>query len=120
MTKIWTLALILTISTLFIHVPDKGEIGFILNPKVTLSYNQYFWFICQHLIMVSFALIIYDESEDHKTVLGVFVWLQIADMVGFVLSYDDPLKDYILNFNILKLTIFILAVAVELWKHSKP
>lgn len=70
--------------------------------------------------MVAFALIIYDESPDYKRVLLIFVWLQIFDAIGFVLSYDDPLKDYILNFNILKLTIFILAIALEIWKPSKP
>lgn len=69
--------------------------------------------------MVAFALMIYDESQDYKRILAVFVWIQIADLLGTVLSYDDPLKDYILNFNILKLTIFISAIALEIWKPSK-
>lgn len=42
MNKIWMLLLVLAVSTFFIHVPHVGKVGFILNPEVTLSYNQYF------------------------------------------------------------------------------
>lgn len=113
MAKIWTLLLILAVSTLFIHVPHKGEVGFILNPDVKLSYNQYFWFLCEHLIMVALAAIILDEAQTHKRLLAVFLFLQIASFVGFILSYDDPLKKYVITFNILKLVIFLCAIAFE-------
>lgn len=116
MAKIWTLLLILTVSTLFIHVPHKGEIGFILNPDVKLSYNQYFWFLCEHLIMVALAAIILDEAQTHKRLLAVFLLLQIASFIGFILSYDDPLKEYVVTFNILKLAIFLLAIVIDRWK----
>ncbi len=113
------LLLILTISTLYQHVPHVGQVGFILNPDVTLSYNQYFWVLCEHLIMVTFALIILDEATDHRMPLKVFVALQILDVAGFVLSYNDPLKDYLITFNILKVIIFGCALSIEIWNQQR-
>lgn len=117
MAKVVTILLILTIGTLWIHVPHKGEIGFLLNPKVHLSYNQYVWLFSEHLILLALAVIIWDESREYKDLMLVFVFIQVMDMIGFILSYDDPLKDYVLTFNILKLLIFLLAIVI--WKMSK-
>lgn len=118
MNKIWMLLLVLAVSTFFIHVPHVGKVGFILNPEVTLSYNQYFWMIGEHLIMVVLSLIIWDESQDYKKLVWIFVLIQIADTIAFILSYDDPLKDYFLSFNFIKLLIFGYAIGRYLWKTS--
>ena len=109
---LWTL----TIGTIYMHVPHKGAIGFILNPDVTLSYNQYFWMIGEHLIMIVLALIIWDEARDYKDILWVFVLIQIADVIAFMLSYNDPLRNYIITWNILKTLIFGAAIAYRTWK----
>lgn len=119
MNKIWALLLTLAVSTFFIHVPDAGQIGFILNPEVTLSYNQYFWMIGEHLIMIVLAAIIWDESQNYKDLTLVFLWIQIADTIAFILSYNDPLKDYFFSFNFIKLLLFGFAIGRYLWKTSK-
>lgn len=118
MGKIWILLLTLTISSLFLYVPSVGEIGFILNPKIKLNYNQYIWMAGEHLIMVTLALIIYDDATDYRKLLAVFVWIQIVDFLGFVLAYDDPLRGYIISFNWIKLFIFSLAIGIELWRGN--
>lgn len=118
MNKIWALLLTLSVGTFFIHVPHVGKIGFILNPEVTLSYNQYFWMLGEHLIMIVLSLIIWDEAQDYKNLVWIFVLIQIADLVAFILSYNDPLKDYFLTFNFIKLLIFGLAIGIDLWKTS--
>jgi hypothetical protein len=105
--------LTLTISTFFIHVPHIGAIGFVLNPEVTLSYNQYFWMLCEHLIMVILALIIREESRDYRRLVEVYVMLQVLDVFAFILAYDDPFKDYYISFNMMKIIVFILAIAIE-------
>jgi hypothetical protein len=118
MTKIWTFLAILTVSTLFIHVPDRGEIHFLLNDKVILSYNQFVWMSTTYLFPIAFIAIILDETQEKKNLVRVFLLLTIADFVGFLLSYDDPLKDYVITFNILKLVIFISAIALDEWNQS--
>lgn len=116
MAKLWTLLLTLTISTLFIHVPAIGAIGFALNPDVTLDYNQYFWVMSWHLTAVIQATIIWDETKDYKDIILVYLAITVADMVFFFLSYDDPLKDYRITWNILKTVAFGAAIA---WKCRK-
>lgn len=111
--------LTLSIGTLFLYVPHKGEIGFLLNPEVKLSYNQYFWMLCEHLIMIIFALIIWDESSEYKNLCLLFVWIQIFDTLGFFLAYSDPLRGYVISFNWIKLAFFSLAMGFEIWKHRK-
>jgi hypothetical protein len=106
------LLLTLTISTLFIHVPDKGQIGFIFNSGVKLSYNQYFWMFCEHLIMVILALIIWDEST-YRRITQAYLLITIADTVLWVLWYTDPLGNYILTWNILKTVLFVGAIVYE-------
>lgn len=119
MNKIWALLLMLAVSTFFIHVPHAGQIGFILNPEIKLSYNQYFWMLGEHLIMIVLSLIIWDESQDYKEMVFIFVLIQIADTIAFVLSYTDPLRDYFFTFNFIKLLVFGLAIGIHLWKtHS--
>lgn len=129
MRNVWVLLLTLTISTLFIHVPHKGELGFLLNKKVTLSYNQYFWMICQHLQLIALAGVIWDESrhwygrtEKEREMLtrlyNVYLWILIADLALWFLFYDDPLKDYRITWNILKTVIFMGSIAIEKWKHG--
>lgn len=118
MKKVWTLLLTLTISTLFIHVPHKGEIGFILNPEVKLSYNQYFWFIGEKLINVSFVAIIRDEAGEQKKYLDWFLGITIADIILWVLAYDDPLKEYFITWNILKTLVFLAVIGCYQW-HQK-
>lgn len=118
MGKVWCIFLILLISTAFIHVPHKGEMVFPLNTNVVLSYNQYFWMACEHLIMVFLAFIIWDEAVMYRRILFVFFLITIADVFAFVLSYDDPLKDYIITWNVSKTIIFGASIGI-LWKASK-
>lgn len=116
MHKLGMLLLTLTISTLFIYVPNTGSIGFILNPEVKLTYNQYFWAMGEHLVLITLSLIIWDDAQEYKDLILLFVYIQVLDLVGFVLAYDDPLRDYIITWNILKTVAFGAAIA---WKCRK-
>lgn len=100
----------LTISTLFIHVPNVGEIGFIGNKGITLSYNQWIWMFSEHLIMIALAGAVWEESSKYKNIVFSYLLITIADTVLWVLFYTDPLGNYILTWNILKTVLFILSI----------
>lgn len=129
MRNVWILLLTLTISTLFIHVPHVGELGFVFNHKVKLSYNQYVWWICQHIQIFALAGIIWDESrrwhlrtEQQRIMLsniysGYFSVVG-TDILMHVLSYDDPLKGYRITWNIIKTLIFIAIIVYE-WQKNR-
>lgn len=129
MRNVWILLLTLTISTLFIHVPHVGEIGFLFNDKVVLSYNQYVWWICQHLQIVALAGVIWDESRrwylrsDEKRAMLTRIYkgyllVVSADIFMLMLTYDDPLKRYRITWNILKTVIFIGVIVYELKRRE--
>lgn len=119
----------LTISTLFIHVPNVGEIGFLGHPMITdpctgerveikLTYNQWVWMFSEHLIMIALAGAVWDESGKYKNIVFSYLLITIADTVLWVLFYTDPLGNYILTWNILKTVLFILSIGYELWKSK--
>lgn len=130
MRNVWIMLLTLTISTFFIHVPHSGSVGFIFNDKVVLSYNQYVWWICQHLQIVVLVAVMWDESrrwhlrsEEKRAMLTRiykgYLLVVIADVLMHVLSYDDPLKRYRITWNIIKTVIFIGVIAYEKWLNNK-
>ena len=118
MKKNYMLLLTLTVSTLWIHVPDRGIHTFPFNPNVTLSHNQYFWFICQNLIFITLASIIWDETTEYKNIALIYLIIIIADLVTFMLWYDDPLKHFIINWNIIKTVVFMSVIFYEVWKRK--
>jgi hypothetical protein len=75
--------------------------------------------LCEHLILVILALIIREESRDYRELVDVYVMLQVTDVFAFILAYDDPLKDYYITFNMLKIIVFGFAIGYQLWKSSK-
>lgn len=126
MRNVWILLLTLTISTLFIHVPHKGKIGFVFNSEVTLSYNQYTWLICQHIQFIALAAVVWDNSRSRykrtkeqnemlTRIYSAYMWILVADGLMWVLAYDDPLKGYRITWNIIKTLIFIGVIVYERW-----
>lgn len=122
MRNVWILLLTLTISTLFIHVPHVGEVGFLFNDKVKLSYNQYTWWVCQQLQIAAFVLVIWDESRTVRSkeqrelltrIYHGYLMVILADIFVHLLSYDDPLKGYWITWNIIKTVIFIGVIVYE-------
>lgn len=124
------LLLTFAIGTLFIHVPHIGQIGFLLKPmmidsktgeliEIKLSYNQYFYLVCEHFIACLLAWIIWDVSEKYKRIAGWYLVILLMDFIVWFLSYNDPLKGYIITWNIFKTLLFISAIAFELWKTRR-
>ena len=113
------LLLTLAISTFFIHVPHVGKLGFLLNKEVTLSYNQYFYFVGEHLIGVILAWVIWEVSREYKRIAGWYLVILLIDFVMWFLTYDDPLKDFKITWNILKTLLFILAITFEIWRKRR-
>lgn len=125
MRNVWILLLTLTISTLFIHVPDTGEIGFLFNKEVVLSYNQYVWWICERLQIGALALIIWDISRNQQVppyvsrIYKGYFLIVVSDIVMHALAYDDPLKHYRITWNIIKTVIFIGVIVYERWNQKR-
>lgn len=88
---------------------------FPFNQEVVLTRDTYVYFLFERLIVVVMSLFIYFESSKFKTALRVFVFIQIFDAIDYVLTYNKTWEVYgfLVSWDILKVTIFSLAIAHE-------
>lgn len=88
---------------------------FPFNQDILLTRDTYVYFLFERLIMLVMALYIYIESSKFKTALKVFVIIQVFDTVDYLLTYNKTwvLDGYIISLDLLKVTIFSLAIAAE-------
>lgn len=88
---------------------------FPFNQDVVLTRDTYVYFLFERLIMVVMSLFIYIESSKFKTALKVFVFIQIFDAVDYILTYNKTwvLEGFLISWDVLKVTLFSLAIAHE-------
>lgn len=121
----------LSCSTFWLWLPAKyrGEsgdnysIGFIFD-DTRIRVDTYVWMLCEHVVIIALAVVLLLQETRYRFSVSCFLLLQIADTVGWVLSYDDPLQQTGFRFNELKIVLFIFAIITEsLWKtgttHTK-
>jgi len=116
----------LSCSTIWVILPEKyrGEsgnnysLGFLFD-EIRVRVDTYTWMLCEHLVIVALAVVILLQETKYRFSVTVFLFLQIADTVGWMLFYDDPLADFYIRFNQLKIVLFFLAIIIEqLWKRT--
>lgn len=116
--RLFIILFTLSCSTFFLFVPKEGEIGFLFS-DIVLTPDQYVWMLCEHLVIVGLALVVFLQEQKYKKAMAVFLGLQVADTVGWVLTYDDPMKGLPLTFNEVKIILFLFVIVYELqplWK----
>lgn len=107
----------LIISVIYLLVPDTEPIDFFPFSDMKTTLEWYVFYLCEHLILIVFALFIYMESDKYKIALFVFLLIQIADTIDFCLTYGFVwfhLDKYPVGFNLIKIVIFMIAIAYEL------
>lgn len=109
--RLYILLLTLAISTIFLFVPASGEVGFILNDEVKLQIDTYVWLLCDKIVVVGIVYVLYLVEPRYRQSLAVFLAIQIVDTVCWILNYIDPFQP--VTFNILKIVIFLYAIANE-------
>lgn len=95
--------------------------GFAFN-EIRIRVDTWIWMLGEHLVIVGLAVVIFLQEREYVKPMAVFVGLQVIDTIGWLLFYDDPLKDWPFSFNQLKIGIFLLAVLNEilpLWKKKE-
>lgn len=119
--RLFIILFTLSCSTFFLFVSKEGEIGFLFS-DIVLKPDTYVWMLCEHLVIVGLAVVIFLQEREYKKPMAVFLGLQVIDTISWLLFYDDPLKDWPFTFNQLKIGIFLLVVVNEilpLWKTNE-
>lgn len=121
--RLFILLLTLSLSCAWIVLPNKftdekeGEnhkIGFVLDP-IRIRVDTYVWMLCEHLVIVGQALVIFRQEKIFLRAMAVYLGLQLVDTIGWVLAYDDPLKGLPMTFNETKIFIFLAVILIELY-----
>lgn len=93
-------------------------VGFAFN-EIRIRVDTWIWMLCEHLVIVGLSVVLFLQERVYRKAMAVFLGLQLIDTIGWLLFYDDPLKDWPFTFNELKIGIFLLVVINEilpLWK----
>lgn len=106
--------LALGVSFLFIPVTEPRD--FFLFSDVRLSMDTWFYFLFEKLIVLFLSIVILNDSDQYRRVVWVFVGIQGVEVLDYVLFYGEPWSPYVPSWNILKVAIFGLAIAMELPK----
>lgn len=102
-------------------VNNVDTFGFWFN-EIRVRVDIWIWMLCEHLVIVGLSVVIFLQERLYLKPMAVLLGLQVIDTIGWLLFYDDPLKNWPITFNQLKIGIFLLAVVNEilpLWKTKK-
>lgn len=115
MVRLFILLLTLSLSVVFLFFSKTKRIGFPFS-DVILSLDTWVWMFSEHLVIVGLSVVLFLQERVYRKAIAVFLGLQLVDTIGWLLFYDDPLKDWPFTFNEVKIVIFLLAIVNDLWK----
>lgn len=55
---------------------------------IKLTFQTYVYFICEHLTFIVLTYIIASEARKYRQALTVFFYLQVLDLVDYLLTYN--------------------------------
>jgi len=119
MVRLSVLLLTLSLSVVFLFFSKTKRIGFAFS-EVELTLDTYVWMLCEHLVIVGLAVVVLLQERIYRKAISVYLGLQAVDTIGWMLFYEDPLKNWPFSFNQLKIAIFFLVVVNEmnLWTRK--
>jgi hypothetical protein len=89
------------------------------DQQITLQ--MHIWFICNKVVFIIFAYIIYNEATEYRNALNVFLWIQILKLIDYSLCYNNVwvrVWDTVpFSSTTLGILVFSLAIFYEwIWK----
>lgn len=142
MVRMGLLLLTLTLSTVFLFIPDTGPDRFkkyihegkeiiidtSLLPEdsekrfffpfsnVKLFLDTYVFLLFVHVIEVVLAICIVLQEKEYRTSTKVYLTIVCSDTLFYLTSYGEPLRDYNLTWNVIKIGGFIISIVLSIWK----
>jgi len=90
----------------------KGEISYLYKIRLI----DWIYYVCEHVIRIVLAYIILSQSIKFRTALKIFLFIQVADLVDFMLTYNTGwfmVGTFIVSFNVVASIIFTVAIIYE-------
>lgn len=117
MSKLILLFLILVVRTVFTFVKPTGITMSFPFDDMVVSLEFYIYCLGEKLAFIILANMVAEESVKYRNVLWVFFWLMVADLVDFVLIYNNEwvlIGKFALTLNNIAAIIFAFVILKEL------
>lgn len=92
MSKLVLLALIMLFGAVFLIVPESNNAPtyalFPLRAKAEINLQTYVYFIFEHFQLMALSFIIAAEAKTYRLSCMAFFWLQVADFIDYLISYN--------------------------------
>ncbi|HEU5289072.1 MAG TPA: hypothetical protein VFU05_00420, partial [Cyclobacteriaceae bacterium] len=75
------------------------------------------YFICEKLILIILGYVVVTEASEYRGALQIFLWLLIADLVDYLLSYSSiwfHIGAFPVSMNVVKCVVFGLTI-LNVW-----
>lgn len=90
----------------------KGEVSYLYK----IRFIDWFYFVCEHLVMIILAYVILAESMKHRAALKMFLFIQVADFIDYLITFNTGwfmVGNFIVSFNVVACIIFACAIIYE-------
>lgn len=117
MSKLILLFLILVVRTVFTFVKPTGITMSFPFDDMVVSLEFYIYCLGEKLAFIILANMVAEESVKYRNVLWVFFWLMVADLVDFILIYNNEwalIGKFALTLNNIAAMIFAFVILKEL------
>jgi len=114
MSKLLLLYLTLLVGLFFLIAPEPVHTyDYFPFSDMRLYPATYIYFICERLVLIVLSGIIANEATEYKPELKVFFFLMCADLVDFLLCYNNiwfHVGSFPMSMNVAKSIIFGLTI----------
>jgi len=109
----------LLVGLLFDAIPyDSTPIDMFLFADTALPFKTWLYFALEHFILIMLSYVIAYEATQYKTQCKVFFWLQVGNLIDYLLTYNTEWIGFI-NYNIVAASIFATSVIYEYGRDSR-
>lgn len=112
--KLILLSVTILLGLVFMALPDNTTPkDFFLFYDINLTFQTYVYFLFEHFIIIILSYIIAVESRQYKNEVRIFFWLQVLDLVDYVLTYNTPwfhVFNFPISMNVIMVTVFGLTI----------
>jgi len=109
----------LLIGVLFNAIPyDSFTTDYFLFADTKLTFKTWLYFSLEHLVLIMLSYVIAYEATQYKTQCKVFFWLQVGNLIDYLLTYNTEWIGFI-NYNIVAVLIFATSIFYEYGRDSR-
>lgn len=120
MSKLLLLYATLLVGLIFLIIPDwYTPIDLFIFSDMKLSGANFIYLVGERSVLVILAYILWTQEREYVDALSVFFWLMVADLIDFILSYNEiwfSIGSFPISMNIMKAFIFGGIIINEGWK----